>query len=241
MSYIVIGRVIQNNIIVGLKLIDTQYYNYYWLEKKNFSLFFNSNDVLNCKLRSGKVYSKLSWLKMQDLAEFSNQGYMTGVGVYSDIYLVATILSQSEDFVGVKICGAICGAITDEFSDEVERHAYMYYQEIREMSTDIQRIAKFTGIDEKIIAEIKNYVFMEYHELETGYRRFDPCFSMAVSWQRLLLGRGLSHDITLLKHEYKELNLVKQGLTCSQAHEIAQKKYDYNKEVKEYHAKSNKY
>lgn len=237
MSYIVIGRVIQNNIIVGLKLIDTQYYNYYWLEKKNFSLFFNSNDVLNCKLRSGKVYSKLSWLKMQDLAEFSNQGYMTGVGVYSDIYLVATILLQSEDLVGVKICGAII----DEFSDEVERHAYMYYQEIREMSTDIQRIAKFTGIDEKIIAEIKNYVFMEYHELETGYRRFDPCFSMAVSWQRLLLGRGLSHDITLLRHEYEELNLVKQGLTCSQAHELAQKKYDYNKEVKEYHAKSNKY
>lgn len=241
MSYIVIGRVIQNNIIVGLKLIDTQYYNYYWLEKKNFSLFFNSNDVLNCKLRSGKVYSKLSWLKMQDLAEFSNQGYMTGVGVYSDIYLVATILSQSEDLVGVKICGAICGAIIDEFSDEAERHAYMYYQEIREMSTDIQRIAKFTGIDEKIIAEIKNYVFMEYHELETGYRRFDPCFSMVVSWQRLLLGKGLSHDITLLKHEYEELNLVKQGLTCSQVHELAQKKYDYNKEVKEYHAKSNKY
>lgn len=237
MSYIVIGRVIQNNIIVGLKLIDTQYYNYYWLEKKNFSLFFNSNDVLNCKLRSGKVYSKLSWLKMQDLAEFSNQGYMTGVGVYSDIYLVATILLQSEDLVGVKICGAII----DEFSDEAERHAYMYYQEIREMSTDIQRIAKFTGIDEKIIAEIKNYVFMEYHELETGYRRFDHCFSMAVSWQRLLLGRGLSHNITLLKHEYEELNLVKQGLTCSQAHELAQKKYDYNKEVKEYHAKSNKY
>lgn len=80
------------------------------------------------------------------------------VGVYSDVYLVATILSQSEDLVGVKICGAICGAITNEFSAEAERHAYMYYQEIREMSTDIQRIAKFTGIDEKIIAEIKNYV-----------------------------------------------------------------------------------
>lgn len=241
MNYIVIGKVLHDNRLVGLKLIDTRYYNYYWLEKKNFSLFFSNNSVLNCKFQSNKVYSRLSWLKMKDLAEYSNQGYLTGVGIYSDIYLVSTILSQSEDSVGIKICGAICGAITNEFSAEAERHAYMYYQEIREMSTDIQRIAKFTGISESIIAEIKNYVFMEYHELETGYKRFDPCFSMALSWQRLLLGRGLSHDMTLLKHEYEELNLVKQGLTCSEAHEIAQKKYNYNKEVKDYHAKSNKY
>jgi hypothetical protein len=50
---------------------------------------------------------------------------------------------RSEDDVAYSICGAvITGGITDIYSEAAEKHAKMYYEEIRSMKTDVSRIAK---------------------------------------------------------------------------------------------------
>lgn len=41
--------------------------------------------------------------------------------------------------------GGISGAIIDEESPDAEVHAEMYYEEIRHMSTDVEKIANNTG------------------------------------------------------------------------------------------------
>lgn len=55
------------------------------------------------------------------------------------------------------------------------------------MKTDVQKIAKTTGYSEKEIQRIKNYIFIDKHDLGEGaYRRFDPDYMMGESWKRLI-------------------------------------------------------
>lgn len=135
--------------------------------------------------------------------------------------------------------GGISGAITDPYSEDAERHAEMYYEEIRHLSTDVERIAQNTGMSVDQIALVKNYLFMSKHSLETGFERFDPCFEIAQSWQRLAFdAKNIQpHDITLLKHELKEMSLVSQGVPQSEAHRIASQDYNYPEESRLYYEK----
>lgn len=181
MTYIVVGRVLKNNRLVGIKIINLYDFSYSWIRKDLFYYFFSRNNILNCKYNSDRLLSTITWLKIMELATFSDKGTLIKDGLYSDSKLVSLICNQDESYIGMRICGAICGAITDEFSLDAERHAILYYQEVRKMSTDIDKIAKNTNWDKADIAAIKNYVFMEYHSLQTGYKQFDPCFSMALS------------------------------------------------------------
>lgn len=48
--------------------------------------------------------------------------------------------------------------ITDPYSEDAERHAEMYYEEIRHLSTDVERIAQNTGMSVDQIALVKNYL-----------------------------------------------------------------------------------
>ena len=77
----------------------------------------------------------------------------------------------------------ISGAIIDVYSKKADKHATLYYEEIRHRTTDASKIAKNTGYDEQFIQEIKNYLFMDKHNLQSGYKRFDPDFMIAQSWQ----------------------------------------------------------
>lgn len=111
------------------------------------------------------------------------------------------------------------------------------------MRTDANRIAKNTGFDVKDILEIKQFIFMDEHDLgENGIRRFFPSFEMAQSWQRLIDGKHIqSHDLTLLRHELLERQLILDGKSQDEAHAEASTVYNYAKESDEYYDKIKKH
>ena len=110
------------------------------------------------------------------------------------------------------------------------------------MKTDVSKIAKTTGFTQKQIQEVKDYIFYDKHDLGNGEpERFKPDFMMAQSWQRLIAGSPEKHDITLIRHEVMEKELIKQGMTQEEAHILTSKKYNYGKEALEYYAKIKKF
>lgn len=133
---------------------------------------------------------------------------------------------------------AINGArITNTYSSAARAHADRYYGLVREMKTDVARIAKNTGYSEEDIQRIKNFIFIEKHDLGDGEpRRFDSSFAMAQSWQRLINGTPEPHDLTLLKHEMLEKELMDAGMSQHDAHIETSKKYNYGKESDDYYA-----
>ena len=134
------------------------------------------------------------------------------------------------------------GALNPE-SDRAQTHALVYYESVRHMRTDANRIAKNTGFDVKDILEIKQFIFMDEHDLgENGIRRFFPSFEMAQSWQRLIDGKHIqSHDLTLLRHELLERQLILDGKSQDEAHAEASTVYNYAKESDEYYDKIKKH
>ena len=137
--------------------------------------------------------------------------------------------------------GAVSGA-RNPSSKEAREHAERYYGLVRSMKTDVARISETTGFAEEDIQTVKNYIFMEKHDLggaELEY--FAPDYMMAESWQRLIDGKPELHDITLLNHEIMERDLMKKGIPQNEAHIKASGKYNYAKEAGEYYAKIKKY
>jgi len=63
-------------------------------------------------------------------------------------------------------------------------------------------------------------------------------YDMALSWQRLIDGKNIKEmDIILLKHELAEIEFMLQGYTFEEAHELAEKEYNYASYVKELNAR----
>lgn len=137
----------------------------------------------------------------------------------------------------------ISGArITDQFGDAATEHAERYYGLVRSMTTDVSKIAKITGYSEKDIQKVKDYVFLDVHDLGDGEpRRFDPSFAMAQSWQRLIDGHPEPHDMTLIQHEVMERMLVETGMSQEEAHIITTKKYNHTRESDDYYAALKEY
>ena len=129
---------------------------------------------------------------------------------------------------GIMNTGVISGAL-NPYSKEAEKHAVQYYESVRHMTTDTQKISAATGISRDKIDKIKNHVFITEHDLLTGHKRFDPSYDMAQSWQRLINGDFKEQDIVLLKHEYAELRYMEKGYSQNEAHILASKKYNYAK------------
>lgn len=140
------------------------------------------------------------------------------------------------------ISGAISGAL-DPDSSKANEHAERYYESVRKMSSDCKHIAENTGFSEEEIKRVKNFIFLEKHDLGGSEpERFYPDYDMAQSWQRLIDGKNIQpHDITLLRHELMEDDLMKKGLTQKEAHKQAEHKYHYGEECKNYHAGINKH
>lgn len=93
------------------------------------------------------------------------------------------------------------------------------------------------------IEKIKKYVFVDTHFFAGGeVKRFDSSYEMAESWQRLIEGKKiLPHDLTLLKHELMECDLVQQGHTQEEAHVLTSAIYNYAKEAHDYYDKIGAY
>lgn len=139
------------------------------------------------------------------------------------------------------ISGAISGA-RNPYSEKAHEHAKRYYDEIRKRKTDVEKISTFTGYSTKDIQIIKDYLFIDKHDLgEYGVKRFDPDYMIAESWRRLSEGKPEKHDLTLLNHEMLEKELITKGKSQRDAHIIATQKYNYEKEANEFYGKIKKY
>lgn len=137
------------------------------------------------------------------------------------------------------VSGAISGALKPD-SERAEKHAFQYYEAVRKMKTDCKRIAKNTGFDESEIQQVKDFIFMQKHDLGDGkLSYFYPSYEMAQSWQRLIDGKNIQkHDITLIRHELMEQRLMQQGLSQREAHMKTEKVYNYGKESRDYYDKN---
>lgn len=142
---------------------------------------------------------------------------------------------------GKIISGAVSGA-RNPYGKAADVHAKKYYGSVRKMTTDVSRIAKNTGYSKEEIRAIKNYLFVDEHDLgDNGVKQFDPDYMIAESWQRLIDGKPESHDLTLIIHEIMERKLIEQGLSQDEAHNQATAKYNYDKEASEFYGKIKKF
>lgn len=137
---------------------------------------------------------------------------------------------------GIINAGAVSGALNPE-SDRARAHAERYYQSVRAMTTDVERISANTGYSLDVIQRIKNFIFVDEHDLGDGkVSRFDASFEMAQSWQRLIDGKDIQpHDITLLQHEIMEKELMDAGYTQDAAHTLTSHKFNYAEEAYKYY------
>ncbi len=144
---------------------------------------------------------------------------------------------ESEDIIA---SSRISGALNPE-GKRAQDHAKRYYDLVRSMTTDVKKIAETTGYSVEEIQAIKNYIFIDAHELTDGFRRFDSDYMMGESWRRLIAGTPEPHDLTLIRHEIMERKLVNEGFTQDEAHRITSKTYNYGKEAEEFYGNIKKY
>ncbi len=139
--------------------------------------------------------------------------------------------------------GAIKGALndkTDPSGAKRAEHAKKYYESLRnsDPSFIIKTISENTSISEDKVSTAIIHVFFEKHELNGRQRYFYPSYDMAQSVQRLRTGTEIQpHDLTLIYHEATEANLMKSGFSYDEAHEMANQKYNYKKELDEFNNK----
>ena len=124
--------------------------------------------------------------------------------------------------------GAKSGAL-DAYGKDRERaeeHAKLMYVTYINSKGDVPKIAKLTGCSEQEIREIKEYVF--------NNPEFSPDYDQAQTWDRLRKGQPVEADIIFLKHELMEIEYRKQGYSYDEAHEMTEKLYNYEKEIRKY-------
>lgn len=128
------------------------------------------------------------------------------------------------------------GAGYSIFSREAKFTAERLYENIRNRKMDCYKISKCTNFSVEQVQIIKNYIFKDSHWLfDNGkykYERFYPSYAIAESWRRLAEGKEdklQKHDVMLLYHELTEIMLLLQnpGYTQDFAHELANKRYNY--------------
>lgn len=162
----------------------------------------------------------------------------TGLKESVNTKFAASGVAMPEKMSIIGMNSIVSGArITNVYSKEARQHAERYYGLVRSMSTDAARIAKNTGFSETDVILVKKYLFTEFHDLGgKSPERFAPDFAIAESWQRLIDGKPEEHDLTLLKHEIRERQLVLRGMSQYDAHIAASKEFNYSRESDEFYA-----
>ena len=109
-------------------------------------------------------------------------------------------------------------------------HAEVYYDSVRKMTGDVEKIANNTGFSIQEIQKVKDHIFNNKYDLGGSEpETFAPDYHMALSWQRLVDGKNIEDmDTLLLKHELRERELmIEQGMSYNTAHRIAENEYNY--------------
>ena len=71
-------------------------------------------------------------------------------------------------------------------------------------------------------------MFYTKHKLDKGFDYFDFDYDIAESVRRLRSNVNIMpHDLILIQHEAYESELMANGMSFEEAHEIAQSKYNY--------------
>ena len=145
--------------------------------------------------------------------------------------------------------GAQNGAYNNKNDPDFKKRnesAKNYYEEVRNRNRDIEikAISKNSGLTIEDSDAVFSHVFETEHLFEDGsIRRFDPDYYMQQSFMRIREGKNIQpHDKTLLMHELTESKIMKANpnMCYEEAHAIAQKKYNYHTELKEYLKKKGK-
>lgn len=146
---------------------------------------------------------------------------------------------------GIIESGGTRGALTDKndpLYEKRDKHAETYYESVRNSKKEpiIKTISRNSGFSEAYISKVYNHVFINEYELYGGTKRFEPDYDMAESFRRLREGKDIQeHDIILLKHEHLEYGLMnKLGISYDDAHDLAQRKYDYTTALNEFKEKN---
>jgi hypothetical protein len=106
-----------------------------------------------------------------------------------------------------------------------DNHANKYYDSVRKMTTDIDKISQNTGLYKNDIKQVKEHVFFNKYDL--GKREpsnFDPDYHMSLSRQLLIDGKNIKEmDIVLLNHEILERKyMIEQKMSYDIAHNLAE-------------------
>jgi len=149
-----------------------------------------------------------------------------------------TVANEEESGImksGDEVITGASGAIPRNDNIRMDKHAELYYEEIRKRSNDVKAIANNTGFSEVDVQKIKNHVFINEHNLGADiHQRFTPDYDIAVSWQRLIDGKNIQEiDIILLNHELYELCLMEQGISYNVAHRSAENEFNFRALTKE--------
>lgn len=121
-----------------------------------------------------------------------------------------------------------------------QKKAAGMYEQIKRRRTDYINVARNSNLSVEQCKIIKDYMFVNSHELKSGYRPFYPDFAIASSWYRLAEKNPNNikkHDIVMLYHELREIQILlsKPTMSQSEAHRLAELEYNYSAACKEYY------
>lgn len=134
--------------------------------------------------------------------------------------------------------GGVSGALNEKNDPDRKRrdaHAKKVYTRIIKGGEEnfAAMIHSKTGYSKQKLRNIFRHVFINTHKLAGGIGPFFEDFDMAQSFDRLLRGEFYGVDLVMLQHEYLEYCLEKRyNLTYSEAHAIAERKFNYSREIK---------
>lgn len=143
-----------------------------------------------------------------------------------------------------KKSGATSGAVynykNDPDGSKRQKIAEDLYTQTRNRNPEyeVKAVAQNSGMDEVDVKKIYDHIYINQHLFQDGtIHLFDPDYEMAQSWQRLRNNNHIQpHDITLLKHELAEYNVMGENLDIAYepVHNEVVKTYNYQKELIQY-------
>ena len=147
---------------------------------------------------------------------------------------------SSKSNENIKKSGAVYSYKNDPDGSKRQGIAEKLYEQTRNRNSmyEVRAIAKNSGMSESDIKKVYDHIYTNKHLFKNGtIHLFDPDYEMAQSWQRLRNNNNIQpHDITLLKHELTEYNIMGESIDIEYepVHNEVTKKYNYQKELMQY-------
>lgn len=193
----------------------------------------NCRCVLTERARSALDEDELKTL--QERAEFFGLDKTKNLEEFREKYLKAVENLPKSGIIKERKSGALSGAYNDEndpTGSKREKHANLYYEELRNSSKDsfVAAVSGNASIDSEIVKKAYSHIFEDKHLLDGELRYFDPDYYMAESFRRLRTNADIQpHDIILLRHEALEYDIMKANpdMSYEEAHGLAAEEYDY--------------